>query len=239
MDQPLLKVSNLSVILDGKKLVDKVSFELRPEEVLAVIGPNGAGKTVLIKTILGAIRPSGGTIEWAPDVRVAYLPQRFQVDRYLPMTVEEFLRLKNSSRKAIHHVVKLTGLSEKWLKKGMAHLSGGELQRVLLAWALLKEPHIILFDEPTENVDVVGQESIYKLLHHLQDIMKVSIVIVSHDLHVVYRYANHVLCLNKEMICYGEPETTLTTANLSELYGDHAFFHHHHYGHDHQDHHEK
>ena len=225
----LLKVTDLSVILDDKKILDNISFEIKPQEVLAIIGPNGSGKSVLLKAILGMLPTSAGKIEWAKNIKIGYLPQRFQVDYYLPMTVLEFLKLKPRHEFSISEVLKMLKLEKTWLKKNLATLSGGELQKVLLAWAILDKPQILLFDEPTENVDIVSQESIYNLLHHLQDTLKIAIILISHDLHVVYRYANQVLCLNQKMLCYGEPETTLTQKTLAELYGDHAFFHHHHY----------
>lgn len=224
----LLEVKDLSVVLGGKNILKDVSFSVAPQEVLAVIGPNGAGKSVLLKTLMGVIDPSGGKIEWKKDVKIGYLPQRFHVDSYLPMTVLEFLKLKPNYDGSGEKVLALVGLDASWQEKNLAHLSGGELQKVLLAWALIDEPEILLFDEPTENVDIVGQESIYNILHHLQDVAGVAIIIISHDLNVVYRYANNVVCLNKDMLCYGAPDATLTADRLSELYSDHAFFHHHH-----------
>ena len=234
--EPLLEVENLAVALDGKTIIEHVSFSLEPQQVLAVIGPNGSGKTVLLKTLVGIIPPAHGVIRWRPGTRVGYLPQRFHVDHYLPMTVQEFLNLKSPAKGALHRTIAAASMGEKWLRRDLAHLSSGELQKVLLAWALLDEPQILLFDEPTENVDMVGQESIYKLLHRLQDTMRVALIIVSHDLHVVYRYANNVLCLNKQMVCYGEPEEKLTPDTLSKLYGDYAFFHHRHSNHQCDDH---
>jgi zinc transport system ATP-binding protein len=228
-NKTLLKVENLAVALDGMKIFDKVSFEIHPQEVLAIIGPNGAGKTVLLKTLLGIIKPTSGEIAWTPDVKIGYLPQRFQVDHYLPMTVDEFLKLKPNPTHTPRAVLKIVSVPEEWMERDLAHLSSGELQKVLLAWAIMDNPQILLFDEPTENVDVVGQESIYQLLHNLQDTMRVAVILISHDLQIIYRYANHVLCLNRKATCYGEPHEALTKETLSELYGDHAFFHHHHY----------
>jgi len=227
--KPLLKVDNLSVILDGKKILENISFEIFPEQVLAVIGPNGSGKSVLLKTLLGILPKAGGEIIYRPKTRVGYLPQRFQVDYYLPMTVREFWYLKPNPYYCLADILKLINADKSWLDKNMANLSSGQLQKVLLGWTLLDRPHLLFFDEPTENVDVIGQDSIYTLLHHLQDQLQMAIIIVSHDLQVVYRYAEKVLCLNKTMVCYGEPRQELTTEKLSELYGDHAFFHHHHY----------
>jgi len=229
--EPILTVQDLTVRIGTNEILRDVSFSISREEVLAIVGPNGAGKSVLLKALLGIVEPTGGTVTWAPDARIGYLPQRFHVDLYLPMTVREFLNLKPTRSFSNEQVLALVSIDKEWLGRRLSHLSSGQLQRVLLAWALLDNPSILLFDEPTENVDVVGQDSIYSLLHHLQDATGVALIIVSHDLHVVYRYANNVLCINQKMLCYGEPETALTNEKLSELFGDHAYFHHHHESH--------
>lgn len=228
-EQTLLKVENLSVILDDKKIIKDVSFELKKEEVLAIVGPNGAGKSVLLKTLLGLFKTENGKMEWGKNVSCGYLPQRFHIDRYLPMTVEEFLKLKPNPKYSLTEVLELVGIDRHWLHKNLATFSSGQLQKILLAWAIIDQPQVLLFDEPTENVDIVSQESIYDLLHHLQDALGIAIILVSHDLTIVYHYANQVLCLNHAMVCYGEPRKALNTKTLSELYGDHAFFHHHHF----------
>jgi len=225
---PLLSVKNLSVAFRENHVIKHISFEIHKEEVLAIVGPNGAGKSVLLKTLLGIIEPTAGSIEWFPGIRIGYLPQRFHVDMYLPMTVGEFLDLKPRKILTNEAVIRLLKLEKAWLKKKLAHLSSGQLQRILLAWALLDDPQILLFDEPTENVDIAGQESIYALLHHLQDTTGLSLILVSHDLQVVYKYANNVLCLNGKQVCYGEPKEALNHETLSELFGDHTVFHHHH-----------
>ncbi|TSC52017.1 MAG: zinc transport system ATP-binding protein [Parcubacteria group bacterium LiPW_41] len=224
----LLSVKNLSVAFRENHVIKHISFDIHKEEVLAIVGPNGAGKSVLLKTLLGIIEPTAGSIEWFPGIRIGYLPQRFHVDMYLPMTVGEFLDLKPRKILTNEAVLRLLKLEKSWLKKRLAHLSSGQLQRILLAWALLDDPQILLFDEPTENVDVAGQESIYTLLHHLQDTTGLSLILVSHDLQVVYKYANNVLCLNGKQVCYGEPKEALDHKTLSELFGDHTVFHHHH-----------
>ena len=224
----LLSVKNLSVSFRDNHVLKHVSFDVKKEEVLAIVGPNGAGKSVLLKTLLGVIKPSGGSVEWFPGVRIGYLPQRFHVDMYLPMTVEEFLNLKPRKTLTNEAVLRLLKLEKAWLKKRLAHLSSGQLQRVLLAWALLDDPQILLFDEPTENVDIGGQESIYTLLHHLQDTTGISLILVSHDIQIVYKHANSVLCLNEKQICYGEPKDALTHETITELFGEHTIYHHNH-----------
>jgi zinc transport system ATP-binding protein len=225
---PLLSVKNLSLTLNTVHIFNHVNFEVYKEEVLAIVGPNGAGKSMLLKTLLGINEPSTGVIDWFPGIRIGYLPQRFHVDIYLPMTVGEFLNLKPRKILTNEAVLRLLKLEKSWLKKKLSHLSSGQLQRVLLAWALLDDPQILLFDEPTENVDIAGQESIYTLLHHLQDTTGISLILVSHDLQVVYKYANKVLCLNEKQICYGEPSQALDHETLKKLFGDHTVYHHHH-----------
>ncbi len=231
----IIEVKNLSVTLDGRKIVGEVSFTLQSQEVLAIVGPNGAGKSILLKTLVGINKHYSGEIYFAPGTKIGYLPQRFHVDSYLPITVREFLNLKPEHKYTLEEVLRLVDIPETWLTQNLGTFSSGQLQKILLAWAVIDQPHVLLFDEPTENVDVVSQESIYDLLHELQDRLAISIIIVSHDLDVVYKYANTVLCLNERMLCYGEPVATLTNEALSELYGDHAFFHHHHFGNHHHD----
>ncbi len=224
----VLKVENLSLIIDEKKILTDISFEIKPEEVLAIIGPNGSGKSMLLKTLVGINIPTSGTITWAPETKVGYLPQRFQVDHYLPMTIEEFLSLKKNPKYSLSEVFSLIKIEKGWRKKNLAHLSSGQLQKILLAWAILDKPEILLFDEPMENVDIAGQESIYRLLHELQETLHVALIIVSHDLNLVYRYADQVLCLNQKMLCYGAPYEALTEQKIKELFDTHTLFHHTH-----------
>ncbi len=225
----LLKVNNLEVKIDNKEIIKDISFELRKKEILAIIGPNGGGKTILLKALLGIVPISQGEIYWKPGVKIGYLPQRFQVDHYLPITVGDFLKLNPEKKPKNWNIVKLAGLNEKWFQKKLAHLSGGEIQRVLLSWALLHKPEVLLFDEPTENVDLGTSFTIYHLIHNLQNHFEMGFIIVSHDLNAVYRHANYVLCLNQKMMCYGIPEKELTSDLITKLYGEHhTLFHHHH-----------
>jgi len=224
----VLTVKDLSLTIDEKKILTDISFSIKPEEVLAVIGPNGSGKSMLLKTLVGIHTPTSGTITWAPKAKVGYLPQRFQVDHYLPMTIEEFLSLKKNPEYSLNEVFSLTKMEKSWRTKNLAHLSSGQLQKILLAWAVLDKPEILLFDEPMENVDIAGQESIYRLLHELQETLHVALILVSHDLNLVYRYADQVLCLNQKMLCYGPPHNALTEQKIKELFDTHTLFHHTH-----------
>jgi len=213
----ILKVENLNVELEGEKILENLSFEVGEGEVLTVLGPNGAGKTVLLKTLLGLF-PFTGKISWQPGFRISYVPQRMPFAKDVPLSVKEFFELKKASVETIKEVLVSVGLKEEILKKKIGDLSSGQFQRVLIGWALVSNPQVLLFDEPTTGVDIGGQESIYNLLGKLKSERGLTIILVTHDLSIVYRLATNCLCLNKEMLCYSIP-TELTPERLSQLYG--------------------
>lgn len=225
----VLNVSELIVKFGREVAVDNLSFEVKSGDVLAIIGPNGAGKTTLFKALLGICEYSG-KIEWRRGVKIGYVPQRMEIETDIPLSVEEFLRLRNikgfnkeAARKAIASVL----LPEEILSSGFGEISVGQRQRILIAWALLGEPDVLLFDEPTADIDIAGQESIYSLIRHLQQSLGLTVILISHDLSVVYRHAELVLCLNRRKICYGTPVEALNESNLGELYGkSHGFYQH-------------
>ena len=224
-----LEIKNLKVSYGKETVLEQISFSLEKGETMAVIGPNGSGKTTLLRSILGAI-PFSGEIKLSEGVRIGYAPQKVDLERALPITAREFLLLKDSKENqtfAPLEVLKLVNLPENFLKKRLSDLSAGELQRVLIAWAVIDRPNLLLFDEPTASVDVAGQETVYELLHRLQDKYELTLVLISHDLTVVYRYANKVLCLNREQVCFGAPSEVLTPEELAKLYGGDLKFYHH------------
>jgi zinc transport system ATP-binding protein len=153
-----------------------------------------------------------------------------EIETDVPLTVREFLRLRqteNFTEEKAREALKSVLLDEKLLNSGLGEISVGQRQRVLIAWALLGEPEVLLFDEPTADIDISGQESIYQLVHHLQDRFHLTIILISHDLNVVYRYAEQVLCLNRKKICFGPPQEVLSPEQMQKLYGGHhTFFHH-------------
>lgn len=227
--EPILKVKDLAVKFNEEKILDGLNFEINEGEVLAVIGPNGAGKTTLFRALLG-MQPFEGEIKWRKDLRIGYVPQRMEIETDIPLTVREFLRLRgtgNFSEEKAKAAVGSVLLPENILNSGLGEISAGQRQRVLIAWALLGKPEILLFDEPTASIDISGQESIYQLLHHLEDKYNLTIILISHDLNVVYKYAEKVLCLNRSKICFGPPREVLDLEQMQKLYGgDHAFYHH-------------
>lgn len=227
---PILSVKNLNVEFGGIKVLDNVNFEVKTGEVLAIIGPNGAGKTTLLKALLG-LMPYEGEIKWEPNIKIGYAPQRMDIETDIPLTVKEFLNLAGNkiSNEKIKEALASVQLKESILKSGFGEISIGQRQRVLIAWATLNNPQIFLFDEPTADIDIAGQESIYKILRDLQNSLHLTVILISHDLNVVYRHSDKVLCLNRKKICEGSPKDILKTERLTELYGgEKAFYHHEH-----------
>lgn len=236
MDQNLLTVSNLNVRINGRLVLENINFEVKRDETLAFIGPNGAGKTVLFRALLGLI-PYEGKVVWQRGIRIGYVPQRLYVEPDLPLTTREFFELKGAGDDQVGEALAAVGFEEDKphrahveghvLKRKLGVLSGGELQRVLVAWAILGHPDVLLFDEPTAGVDASAEESIYGLLHHLQEKKKMTTLLISHDIQVVYRYATKVVCVNKEQVCYGPPLTELNKETLKKLYGANVGFYRH------------
>ncbi|MBI2414163.1 MAG: metal ABC transporter ATP-binding protein [Deltaproteobacteria bacterium] len=226
----VLTVKNLNIEFGGTKVIEDLSFDVEKGEVLAVIGPNGAGKTVLIKSLIGLI-PHRGEITWVPGIKTGYVPQRMDIETDVPLTVREFFRLRGpeATDKRIAEKLEFVQLDLEILRKGFGEISVGQRQRVLVAWAVLGDPDVLIFDEPTADIDIAGQESVYKMLYHLQKNIGLTVIIVSHDLNVVYRHAQTVLCLNRKNLCFGAPKEVLSSEQLLALYGgEGAFFDHRH-----------
>ena len=228
----MLRVEDLTVAFDGEPALEHLTFTLTAGDALAVIGPNGAGKSVFLRALLNMVSYQG-KITWAPDARVGYVPQKIDADRHLPVNFHNLFVAKAANLRVpeaeIEKSIKTVGLTQKMLRTPVGHLSGGEFQRALIAFALLGKPNVLILDEPTASIDVTGEEQIYELVHRLQDEFGMTIILVSHDLSFVYRYATKVLCLNRSGLCFGPPEEALTPKVLEDLYGPHKYYHHFHH----------
>ena len=232
--EPLLSVAKLNVAFGSRVVIHDLSFSVRAGDCLAVIGPNGSGKTVLLTSLLNLI-PYQGQIRWSPAARLGYVPQKIANDRQLPLQLKDLMQAKAAllklPAKELDQVFYEVGLTRELLNTNIGHLSGGQFQKALIAFALLGRPNVLLFDEPTASLDELSEERIYELLHALQTEKSMTVILVSHDLSVVYRYANMVLCLSKEHPCMGPPTEILTPAMLGDLYGAPAKYHRHAEGH--------
>jgi len=234
----LLSVNNVSVTLDRHPILRDITFAVEKGEVLAIVGPNGAGKSILLKTLLGLI-PHQGKIRWHGDPKIGYVPQHLAIEKDFPLSVGEFMAMKEPNREKVVEVLTSVGMhghhskghqETHILDQRLGWLSGGQLQRVLIAWTIIDDPDVLLYDEPTSGIDVGGEETIYHLLKKLQEKEKMAILLISHDLNIVYRYANNVMCINKQMVCFGMPTKVLDDKALASLYGGQAGL----YKHDHK-----
>ena len=225
----ILKVQKLNVVLGDMQILEDINFELNRGESLAIIGPNASGKSTLLKALLGLL-PCRGKIIWKKGVKIGYVPQKVELERHLPLNLRNFLEAKAAvlkiGRKAIEEAVREVGIKTELLDAPIGHLSGGQLQKALIAFAILGNPEVVLFDEPTASLDQPAEEHTYHLIHRLQEERKLTVILVSHDISLVYKHADMVLCLNKQKLCFGEPGEVLNEKTLSELYGTHAHYHH-------------
>ena len=218
--QNILEVKNLSVSFNDEKVIDNLSFNLKKGENLVVVGPNGAGKTVLLKTLIGMI-PFEGKINWEnSSAKIGFVPQKILPEKNVPLSIEEFFNFKKISSEQIQKALQSVGVNDlSILKKKIGVVSSGQLQRILIAWSLIGNPEILLFDEPLSGIDIEGEETIYNLLSQIERERNLAIILITHDLSVVYKFADSVLCMNKKVICYGSPQEALTPQKLNQLYG--------------------
>jgi zinc transport system ATP-binding protein len=217
--EPLLRAEGLDVSLGGRSILEHVSLAVGAGEIVTVIGPNGAGKTVLVRAILGLLRPNAGTVALKPGTRIGYVPQRLHIDPVMPLTVARFLTLgQRKPRDAVEAALAETGAGHV-IDSAVQRISGGEFQRVLLARALVRDPELLVLDEPVQGVDVGGQGSLYRLITRLRDRRGCGVLMVSHDLHLVMASTDRVVCINHHVCCTGHPETVARDPAYLELFG--------------------
>lgn len=237
ISNPAISVNQLTVAFGENTVLNNVTLDIPRGDIVSIIGPNGSGKTTLIKTILGLIKPKKGEVEifgeTLRDVRhkIGYVPQKFAFDGNFPLTVSEFFSLppvSQPSAKRLRTVMKDVGLKKFILSKELGSLSGGQLQRVLIAQAILHDPDLLILDEPSTGIDVVGEAAFYEILTHLNSEHNTTILLISHDVSMVSQRVHRVICLNKRLLCFGTPKQTLTKKNLEKLYNDARVFEHTH-----------
>ena len=233
---PIVSIENLSFAYPGMQTVLKdISFTIASGSITMLIGPNGSGKTTLLNIMAGLLEPTDGDVAVLDCLprevvnQVGYVPQRLSIESTFPMTVGEFLQYSHSQVSTDDIISLLEQLNIMSLKEsGLGKLSGGQLQRVLIARALLGRPKLLLLDEPVSGVDIGGEQSFYELIKHIRAKYDVTVVLVSHEVDIVSSVATHVVCINQTMLCQGEPEQVLTSEVIEGLYGKHSTWYKHH-----------
>ncbi len=237
MSDSLIRLHDVTVQFAGQAVLEGVNLDLQAGEIVTLIGPNGAGKTTLVRVVLGLLRPSQGSVWRQSRLRIGYMPQKLSVEATLPLSVLRFLRLVAGVGRAGAEA----GLAEvgagQVLNSPLQAISGGELQRVLLARALLRKPQLLVLDEPVQGVDVAGQAELYRLIGRLRERYGCGVLMVSHDLHLVMSATDQVICLNRHICCSGHPEQVGADPAFHALFGQDArslavYQHHHDHQHD-------
>lgn len=235
--QPLVIVEHIQRIEHNRVLLSDVSLQITPGEIVTIVGPNGAGKTTLLRALLQLDPVQSGKVWHRPGLTIGYMPQRLPLSQLLPLTVKRFLKLHRAcSHQQILEALTSTEVLH-LLDAPLSGLSGGELQRVLLSRALLNKPQLLVLDEPVQGVDYQGEAALYQLIHSLTERLGCSVLMVSHDLHVVMAATDQVICLNRHICCAGTPETVEANPAFLNLFGRHAAqtlgVYQHHHNHDH------
>ncbi|MGI9283434.1 MAG: zinc ABC transporter ATP-binding protein ZnuC [Endozoicomonas sp.] len=230
-EETLIRLNNIHVAFREREVVTDISLDVKPGEIVTLIGPNGAGKTTLVRVVLGLQAPDSGSRSMKAGLRIGYMPQKLHVDETMPLSVKRFLSLTGQPEQQIISALERTGVDHV-INSPVHTLSGGELQRTLLARALLHRPHLLVLDEPVQGVDVNGQKELYHLITELRNEHGCSVLMVSHDLHLVMASTDRVVCLNQHLCCSGHPHQVRQHPAYLKLFGGEseelAVYTHHH-----------
>lgn len=236
-DTALASLSGVSKVYGTTTVLDHVDLTVHAGEIVTIVGPNGSGKTTLVRILLDLAAATDGTVTRKPDIRIGYVPQHLKADDTLPISVRRFLALVPSNNADVDRAVAEAGIGH-ILDNPLSSLSGGEGRRVLLARALLRNPDLLVLDEPAAGVDVSGQAELYTLISTLRRQRGCGILVVSHDLHLVMAQTDRVVCLNHHVCCTGHPETVSRHPEYIALFGSEVsrnlavYTHHHDHHHD-------
>jgi zinc transport system ATP-binding protein len=215
----LISAKNVSVLKHQKSILDNIDIQINKNDFITIIGPNGAGKTMLLKCLMGFYKPTSGRIERKEKLKIGYMPQSISIINTMPITVKDFITVrKEYDDISLNKVITEVSIGE-IVNKQLSVLSGGEMQRVLLARSLLNNPDLLILDEPAQNLDISGQLNFYKLIQEIYSKRDISILMVSHDLHLVMVSTKKVLCLYKHICCSGAPQQIAKDPEFLSMFG--------------------
>lgn len=215
----LLSIENLDVALGGHRVLEDIHLTLERGEIVTIVGPNGSGKTTLLRCIIGSLTPSRGRIKKASGLTVGYVPQRLHCDATLPMTVSRLLSLpRRCSSQQIGQALERAGVTDQ-ADHQISELSGGQFQRVLLARALLESPDLLILDEATQGLDHHGTAEFYRQLERVRHELGCGVLMISHELNVVMRTSDRVVCLNRTICCEGTPDRVAASPAYQAMFG--------------------
>jgi len=215
----LISAKNVSVLKNKKSILENIDIQINKKDFITIVGPNGAGKTMLLKCLMGFYKPTSGMIERKEKLKIGYMPQSINVINTMPITVKDFITVKKKyDDVSLHKVITEVNLGE-IVNKQLSVLSGGEMQRVLLARSLLNNPDLLILDEPAQNLDISGQLNFYKLIQEIYSKRDISILMISHDLHLVMVSTKKVLCLYKHICCSGAPQQIAKDPEFLSMFG--------------------
>ena len=238
MQQNLISLQNINLKFTGKNILENIDLDIKKGDFLTIIGPNGAGKSSLIKIIIGSLKPNSGKIKRNKDLKIAYVPQKMEINKTIPINAKYFLKLNQKiDQKLFQKITNDLKISD-FLNTSLSNLSGGQRQRILLTKSLLSEPNLLILDEPAQNLDISGQLEFYSYINKLHKEKNISILMVSHDLHIVMSSTKKVICLNHHICCQGEPKIIAQNPDFKEIFGNdmnklisiYNHYHDHHHG---------
>ncbi|RIY33152.1 metal ABC transporter ATP-binding protein [Psittacicella gerlachiana] len=221
MSQPLISLVDINFIVNERKtILSDINFSIYPNTVTTIVGPNGGGKSSLLKILLGLVKPTSGQINKSKsDLRIGYLPQKLNLDQSVPLNVEQLLKLSPRFNQENYQWLVENCELTKILNTSIHQLSGGERQRAFLARCLMNEPELLVLDEPAQGVDIQRQANLYRLIQKIKQRYNCAVLLVSHDLMLVVRNTDHVICLNQHICCEGQPENIAHNPEFSNIFG--------------------
>ncbi len=229
--QTLVELKSLSKSFGGNLLVDNVSFKLNKGEITTLVGQNGTGKTTLAKIILGLEKYNKGELITKDGLKIGYVPQKLDFGFSMPLTSKDLLKLlapgKNVEKMADSELINFINY-KKIKNSDISKISGGELQKLMLAGTLMNKPDLIILDEPTQFLDVTSQQNFYLLLKSLKEKLELTIFMISHDLFTVMKNSDQVLCLNKHICCSGKPTEIDSDVDFKNALSEIGVYIHHH-----------